>query len=148
MSKITLTFVLFMALYLNLISSIKETIEQKKFALILPANFSKYRHELTNEMKIKPKIPPWEKIHYEDKNYNYCIYFEVLENIECLFNNNSTKKEVYVLCERPAINEFGNCNGNGFYGLNTYFLNLQNNCLGLWKKLNKTSSCNADFIFV
>jgi hypothetical protein len=47
MGKVTLTFVLIMALNLNLISSIKETYEQKKFALILPANFSKYRHELT-----------------------------------------------------------------------------------------------------
>jgi hypothetical protein len=147
MGKITLTFVLFMALNLNLISSIKETIEQKKFALILPANFSKYRHELTNEMKIKPKIPPWQKIHYE-KDYNYCVHFKVLKNIECLLNYNLTKKEVYVLCERPAINEFGNCNGDGFYGLNTYFLNLQNNCLGEWKKLNKTSNCIGDFIFV
>ena len=61
MSKITLTFVLIMALNLNLISSIRE-IEQKKIALILPASFSKYRHELTNEMKIKPKKP--QKIHY------------------------------------------------------------------------------------
>ncbi len=147
MGKITLTFFLIMALYLNLISSIKETIEQKRFALILPANFSKYRHELTNEMKIKPKIFTWEKIHYE-KDYNYCVHFEVLKNIECLLNNNLTKKEVYVLCERPAINEFGNCNGDGFYGLNTYFLNLQNNCPEEWKKLNKTSSCNADFICV
>jgi hypothetical protein len=136
-----------MALNLNLISSIKETYEQKKFALILPANFSKYRHELTNEMKIKPKIPPWQKIPY-DKDYNYCVHFEVLENIECLLDNNLAKKEVYVLCERPAINDFGNCNGDGFYGLDTYFLNLQNNCLGVWKKLNKTSSCNADFVFV
>jgi hypothetical protein len=31
MGKITLTFVLIMALNLNLISSMKETIEQKKF---------------------------------------------------------------------------------------------------------------------
>jgi hypothetical protein len=137
-----------MTLNLNLISSIRDTFEQKKLALILSANFSKYRHELTNEMKIKPKIPPWEKIHYEDKNYSYCVHFEVLENIECLLNNNSTKKEFYVLCERPAIDEFGNCNSDGFYGLNTYFLNLQNNCFGVWKKLNKTSSCNTDFIFV
>jgi hypothetical protein len=147
MSKITLTFVLIMTLNLNLISSISDTFEQKKLALILPANFSKYRHELSNEMKIKPKIPPWEKIHYH-KDYNYCVHFEVLKNKECLLNNNLTKREVYVLCEKPATNEFGNCNGDGFYGLNTYFLNLQNNCLGEWKKLNKTSSCNADFIFV
>ena len=148
MSKITLIFVLIMTLNLNLISSISDTFEQKKLALILPANFSKYRHELTNEMKIKPKIPLWRKIHYLDENYSYCIRFEVLKNRECLFNNNSTKKEVYVLCERPAIGEFGYCNGDGFYGLNTYFLNLQNNCLGEWKKLNKTSNCIGDFIFV
>jgi hypothetical protein len=147
MSKITLTFVLIMALNLNLISSIRE-IEQKKFALILPVNNSKFRNEITNEMKIKPKIPPWEKIHYLDKNYNYCIHFEVLTNRECLFNNNSTKKEVYVLCEKPAMDESLICRGDGFYGLNTYFLNLQNNCLGAWKKLNKSSNCNADFIFV
>ncbi len=44
MGKITSTFVLIMALNLSLISSIKETIKQKKFALILPAIFSKYRH--------------------------------------------------------------------------------------------------------
>ena len=148
MSKITLTFVLIMTLNLNLISSIRDTFEQKKLALILPANYSKFRHEITNEMKIKPKIPLWKITNYEDKNYSYCIHFEVLKNRECLLNNNSTKKEVYVLCERPAIDEFGNCNGNGFYGLNTYFLNLQNNCLGEWKKLNKTSNCIGDFIFV
>jgi hypothetical protein len=59
MGKITLTF--FLIMNLNLISSIKETIEQKKFLLFLPANFSKYRHELLNEMKIKPKIFRWEK---------------------------------------------------------------------------------------
>ncbi len=147
MDKVTLTFVLIMALNLNLISSIKETYEQKKFALILPANFSKYRHELTNEMKIKPKIPPWQKLPY-DKDYNYCIHFEVLENIECLLDNNLAKSEVYVLCERPAMDESWKCNGDGFYGLNTYFLNLQTNCFGEWKKLNKASSCSPDFIFV
>jgi hypothetical protein len=43
MSKITLTFVLIMALNLNLISSIRDTFEQKKLALILPANYSKFR---------------------------------------------------------------------------------------------------------
>ena len=147
MDKVTLTFVLIMVLNLNLISSIKETYEQKKFALILPANFSKYRHELTNEMKIKPKIPQWKEIHY-DKDYNYCVHFEILENIECLLDNNLAKREVYVLCERPAMDESWICNGDGFYGLNTYFLNLQTNCFGVWKKLNKTSNCFADFIFV
>jgi hypothetical protein len=99
-------------------------------------------------MKIKPKIPPWEKIHYLDKNYSYCIHFEVLTNRECLLNNDLTKREVYVLCEKPAISEFGNCKGDGFYGLYSNFLNLQNNCLGVWKKLNKTSTCSADFVFV
>jgi hypothetical protein len=146
MSKITL--VLIMTLNLNLISSIRDTFEQKKYALIIPANYSKFRHEITNEMKIKPKIPPLEKIHYEDKNYSYCIHFEVLTNRECLLNYNLAKREVYVFCERPAINEFENCHGDGFYGLNTYFLNLQNNCLGERKKLNKTSNCIGDFIFV
>jgi hypothetical protein len=63
-----------MAFNWDLISSIKETIEQKKIALILPANFLKYIHELTNEMMVKPKILTWEKIHY-DKEYNYCVYF-------------------------------------------------------------------------
>ncbi len=58
MGKITLTFVLIMTLNLNLINSIRDTFEQKKLALILPANYSSYRHEITNEMKIKPKIPP------------------------------------------------------------------------------------------
>ena len=147
MGKIILTLVLILAFNLYLICSMGKEIEQKKFALILPANFSKYRHELTNEMQIKSKILQWKKIYY-DKDYNYCVHFEVLKNIECLLKNNLTKKEVYVLCEKPAIDQFGNCNGDGFYGLNTYFLNLQNNCLGLWKKLNKTSSCSADFIFV
>jgi hypothetical protein len=137
-----------MTLNLNLISSIRDTFEQKKLALILPTNYSKFRHEITNEMKIKPKIPLWRKIHYLDENYSYCIRFEVLKNRECLFNNNSTKKEVYVLCEKPAISEFRNCKGDGFYGLYSNFLNLQNNCLGVWKKLNKTSNCIADFIFV
>jgi hypothetical protein len=137
-----------MTLNLNLISSIRDTFEQKKLALILPANYSKFRHELTNEMKIKPKIRLWEKIHYLDKNYSYCVYFEILKNKECLLNNNLIKREVYVLCERPAIDEIENCNGDGFYGLYTYFFNLQTNCLGVWKKLNKTSNCNADFIFV
>jgi hypothetical protein len=89
MGKITLTF--FLIMNLNLISSIKETIEQKKFALILPANFSKYRHELTNEMKIKPKTFTRGKIHFE-KDYNFCVHFEVLKNIECLLNYNLTKK--------------------------------------------------------
>ncbi len=92
MGKITL--VLIVALNLNLISSIRETIEQKKFALILPANYSKFRHEITNEIKIKPKIPLWKIINYEDKNYSYCIHFEVLKNRECLLNNSLTKKEV------------------------------------------------------
>jgi hypothetical protein len=55
MGKITL--VLIVALNLNLISSIRE-IEQKKYALIIPANFSEFRHELTDEIKIKPKILP------------------------------------------------------------------------------------------
>jgi hypothetical protein len=50
-------------------------------------------------------------------------------------NNNSTKREVYVLCERPTIDESWNCKGDGFYGLYSYFLNLQNNCLGEWKKI-------------
>jgi hypothetical protein len=135
-----------MALNLNLISSIRE-IEQKKLALILPANYSKFRHEITNEMMIKPKIPPWEKIHY-NMDYKYCVYFEILKNKECLLNNNLTKREVYVLCERPAIDESRNCKGDGFYGLYSYFLNLQNNCFGVWKKLNKTYNCSADFIFV
>jgi hypothetical protein len=146
MGKITLTLVIILAFNLYLICSMGTEIEQKKFALILPANFSKYRHELTNEMQIKSKIFTWEKIHYE-KDCNYCVHFEVLKNIECLLNN-LTKKEVYVLCEKPAIDQFGTCNGDGFYGLNTYFLNLQTNCFGEWKKLNKTSSCNSDFIFV
>jgi hypothetical protein len=98
-------------------------------------------------MKIKPKIPPWKKIHC-DKDYNYCVHFEVLKNIECLLNNSLTKREVYVFCERPAIGEFGNCNGDGLHGFNTYFLNLQINCFGVWKKLDKTSNCITDFIFV
>jgi hypothetical protein len=89
-------------------------------------------------MKIKPKIFTWEKIHYE-KDYNFCVHFEVIKNIECLLNYNLAISQVYALCERPAINEFVNCNGDGFYGLDTYFLNLQNNYLGKWKKLNKTS---------
>ncbi len=49
MSKITLTFVLIMTLNLNLISSIRDTFEQKKLALILPANYSKFRHEITGQ---------------------------------------------------------------------------------------------------
>jgi hypothetical protein len=98
-------------------------------------------------MKIKPKIPPWEKIHY-NMDYKYCVYFEILKNKECLLNNNLTKREVYVLCERPAIDESRNCKGDGFYGLYSYFLNLQNNCFGVWKKLNKTNNCSADFIFI
>ena len=124
MSKMTLTFILIMALNISLISSIRDPFEQKKFALILPANYSKLRQN-------------------EDKANSYCIHFEVFKNLKCLL-----KREVYVLCEKPAINKFGNCNGEGFYGLNTYFLNLQNNCLGEWKKLNRTSSCSPDFIFV
>jgi hypothetical protein len=142
MGEINLTFFLIMALNLNLISSIRGTIEQKKFSLILPGNFSIYRHELTNEMKIKPKKP--QKIHY-NMNYKYCVYFEIFKNKECSLNNNLIKREIYVLCEKPAINQFGNCNGDGFYGLNTNFINLQTNCLGVWKKLNRTYSCNADF---
>ena len=144
MSKITLTFVLIMTLNMNLICSIRERIEQKKYALILPANFSKYRHELTNEMKIKPKIPPWEKDY--DKDCNYCVYFKILKNKECL--SNLTKTEVYVLCERVAMDESLICKGDGFYGLHSCFFNLQNNCLGVWKKLNRTSTCSADFIFL
>jgi len=141
MGKITLTFVLVMALTFVLImalslcsiSSIRDPFERKKFALILPANYSKLRHEV----RTKPRIP------LEDKNYSYCLHFEVVKNIECL-----SKREVNVLCERPAMDESLICKGDGFYGLNTYFLNLQNNCLGEWKKLNRTSICNAEFIFV
>ena len=128
-----MTFFLIMALNMSLISSIHEVFERKKVALILPVNYSKLKYEVRTE----PKIP----IEYE--NYNYCLQFEVVKNIECL-----SKKQVYILCERPAMDESLICRGDGFYGLNTYFLNLQNNCYGLWKKLNRTSICNADFVFV
>ncbi len=141
MGKITLTFVLVMALTFVLvmalslcsISSIRDPFERKKFALILPANYSKFRHEVGT----KPKIPT------EDENYSYCLQFEVVKNIKCL-----SKRDVYVLCERPAMDESLICRGDGFYGLHSYFFNLQNNCLGEWKKLNRTSICNVDFIFV
>jgi hypothetical protein len=46
-------------------------------------------------MKIKPKIFPLEKVHY-NKDYNYCIYFKVLENRECLLKNNLTKKKKFM----------------------------------------------------
>jgi hypothetical protein len=114
-----------------------EAFERKKFALILPINHSKLKYKLKEEMRINPRIP------LEDKNYNYCLQFEVVKNIECL-----SKREVYVLCERPAMDESSICRGDGFYGLHSYFFNLQNNCGGVWKKLNRTSNCSADFIFV
>ena len=126
-----LTFVLIMALSLCSVSS--DPFERKKFALILPANYSKLRHEV----RTKPKIPT------EDENYSYCLHFEVVKNIECL-----SKREVYVLCERVAMDESLICKGDGFYGLHSCFFNLQNNCGGVWKKLNRTSTCSADLIFL
>ncbi len=62
----------------------------------------------------------------------------------------SNLNEVSVLCDKPAINENGYCNGKGLYGINinTFFISSIKKCVGSCKKLYEISSCNPDFIFI
>ena len=119
MNKLTTVFIL---ISFGLINGL--TYEQKQFAQILPMNFSKYRHVITKEELIQPVMSPYEKVHVY---HSYCIIFEIIKNQECL---SIDKKQVTVLCEKPAMNKDGECNGEGLYKINTTFLSLENKCFG------------------
>ena len=124
MNKLTTVFIL---ISFGLINGL--TYDQKQFDQILPMKFSKYRYIITKKELIHPVMSPYKKVHV----YNsYCIIFEIIKNQRCLPID---KKQVTVLCEKPAMNKDGECNGEGLYKTNTSFLSFENKCFGTWKKL-------------